>query len=150
MRMPWIEWDGERVLKLIYLLEFKTQEKRKVLTFKTNKDFSRWFYKKVKYLFNSDVLTTVPISTKKARIFHRKDWLWLRIRSVLTKISFRNDTWFLMAIWTESVRTTVYYKFVKIKNIIINWLLQSVNISSMRSEERRVGKECRSRWSPYH
>ena len=23
-------------------------------------------------------------------------------------------------------------------------------IRSMRSEERRVGKECRSRWSPYH
>ena len=23
-------------------------------------------------------------------------------------------------------------------------------ITSMRSEERRVGKECRSRWSPYH
>ena len=22
--------------------------------------------------------------------------------------------------------------------------------SHMRSEERRVGKECRSRWSPYH
>src|SRR2546430_13263840 len=30
---------------------------------------------------------------------------------------------------------------------------QSFQISSMRSirsEERRVGKECRSRWSPYH
>src|SRR3712207_1767189 len=25
-----------------------------------------------------------------------------------------------------------------------------VNISTNRSEERRVGKECRSRWSPYH
>ena len=25
---------------------------------------------------------------------------------------------------------------------------QSVNVG--RSEERRVGKECRSRWSPYH
>ena len=24
------------------------------------------------------------------------------------------------------------------------------NIQTMRSEERRVGKECRSRWSPYH
>ena len=24
------------------------------------------------------------------------------------------------------------------------------NIFSGRSEERRVGKECRSRWSPYH
>ena len=30
---------------------------------------------------------------------------------------------------------------------------ESVNTSAydqMRSEERRVGKECRSRWSPYH
>ena len=25
-----------------------------------------------------------------------------------------------------------------------------VQIGSHRSEERRVGKECRSRWSPYH
>ena len=23
-------------------------------------------------------------------------------------------------------------------------------VKKMRSEERRVGKECRSRWSPYH
>ena len=23
-------------------------------------------------------------------------------------------------------------------------------VDTMRSEERRVGKECRSRWSPYH
>ena len=29
--------------------------------------------------------------------------------------------------------------------------LQEENIRKMsRSEERRVGKECRSRWSPYH
>src|SRR3712207_9480863 len=27
---------------------------------------------------------------------------------------------------------------------------QPVMIHSARSEERRVGKECRSRWSPYH
>ena len=26
----------------------------------------------------------------------------------------------------------------------------TIEISSWRSEERRVGKECRSRWSPYH
>ena len=24
------------------------------------------------------------------------------------------------------------------------------NVTNDRSEERRVGKECRSRWSPYH
>src|SRR6266404_9538416 len=27
---------------------------------------------------------------------------------------------------------------------------QKEGLSSVRSEERRVGKECRSRWSPYH
>src|SRR2546430_9792776 len=26
----------------------------------------------------------------------------------------------------------------------------SKNLDGVRSEERRVGKECRSRWSPYH
>ena len=25
-----------------------------------------------------------------------------------------------------------------------------LNLKGSRSEERRVGKECRSRWSPYH
>ena len=42
--------------------------------------------------------------------------------------------------------------------LIITILLQSSNSDGMsgaiaghrRSEERRVGKECRSRWSPYH
>ena len=28
--------------------------------------------------------------------------------------------------------------------------ISGITISSSRSEERRVGKECRSRWSPYH
>ena len=27
---------------------------------------------------------------------------------------------------------------------------QACGFSERRSEERRVGKECRSRWSPYH
>ena len=28
--------------------------------------------------------------------------------------------------------------------------MDSIAITDHRSEERRVGKECRSRWSPYH
>ena len=28
--------------------------------------------------------------------------------------------------------------------------LGSKDLDTLRSEERRVGKECRSRWSPYH
>src|SRR5258708_39864801 len=27
---------------------------------------------------------------------------------------------------------------------------EDLKVGDMRSEERRVGKECRSRWSPYH
>src|SRR5256885_17219724 len=34
---------------------------------------------------------------------------------------------------------------------LVGWLLQlSGKLTGVRSEERRVGKECRSRWSPYH
>src|SRR2546425_8297486 len=33
------------------------------------------------------------------------------------------------------------------RNVELMWLL---NRLAPRSEERRVGKECRSRWSPYH
>ena len=29
-------------------------------------------------------------------------------------------------------------------------VLAGVEMAKRRSEERRVGKECRSRWSPYH
>ena len=30
------------------------------------------------------------------------------------------------------------------------WAKLALNAALIRSEERRVGKECRSRWSPYH
>ena len=34
---------------------------------------------------------------------------------------------------------------------LVTCVLQSSSATTvMRSEERRVGKECRSRWSPYH
>ena len=34
--------------------------------------------------------------------------------------------------------------------ILIDLVLAGDNAIIIRSEERRVGKECRSRWSPYH
>ena len=30
------------------------------------------------------------------------------------------------------------------------YILKTFGVETTRSEERRVGKECRSRWSPYH
>src|ERR1043166_4190289 len=35
-------------------------------------------------------------------------------------------------------------------NHVLHTALVKVATGLMRSEERRVGKECRSRWSPYH
>src|SRR3712207_9277988 len=35
-------------------------------------------------------------------------------------------------------------------NTIFDDIRNSRTLSEDRSEERRVGKECRSRWSPYH
>ena len=32
----------------------------------------------------------------------------------------------------------------------VGWCVSIANSIGIRSEERRVGKECRSRWSPYH
>ena len=32
----------------------------------------------------------------------------------------------------------------------VNYFIKALATSAERSEERRVGKECRSRWSPYH
>ena len=37
---------------------------------------------------------------------------------------------------------------IKLPNFLIGGVY--VKIEYLRSEERRVGKECRSRWSPYH
>ena len=44
----------------------------------------------------------------------------------------------------ELLAVTVGLEFVK---LLVRHQLQDV---LLRSEERRVGKECRSRWSPYH
>src|SRR5450432_376351 len=38
----------------------------------------------------------------------------------------------------------------KTKSRRIAFLASRTNVALSRSEERRVGKECRSRWSPYH
>ena len=52
----------------------------------------------------------------------------------------------------HKTRTTVYDIFNR-KSIDIDLLVtisEVLQFDFIRSEERRVGKECRSRWSPYH
>src|SRR5574340_1095952 len=40
--------------------------------------------------------------------------------------------------------------FNMLSSLVITFLPRSKRLLISRSEERRVGKECRSRWSPYH
>ena len=44
-----------------------------------------------------------------------------------------------------------YRGMLKGLDVLIDWLEENDPAQlEVRSEERRVGKECRSRWSPYH
>ena len=50
-------------------------------------------------------------------------------------------------------RRIIEMGFIKGKTVevVLNAPLKDpIKYKIMRSEERRVGKECRSRWSPYH
>ena len=56
---------------------------------------------------------------------------------------------------TERTREIGICKSIGAKphSILLQFLFESASIcllGGLRSEERRVGKECRSRWSPYH
>ena len=41
-------------------------------------------------------------------------------------------------------------KYVQLKDAATGYEDTGIKTKNARSEERRVGKECRSRWSPYH
>ena len=40
--------------------------------------------------------------------------------------------------------------YLSLPEVLKNYFLRGRHNLVVRSEERRVGKECRSRWSPYH
>ena len=52
---------------------------------------------------------------------------------------------------TAGENAGMYYctgtEFIRLDNVAQD---RTGEINAARSEERRVGKECRSRWSPYH
>src|SRR2546430_1807860 len=56
----------------------------------------------------------------------------------------------LIAIGLALVIIVFLYQPVKVEGTSMAPLLSDQERIFIRSEERRVGKECRSRWSPYH
>ena len=53
------------------------------------------------------------------------------------------------AIRQENQRQEDHVELIASENYVSRAVLIAQG-SQLRSEERRVGKECRSRWSPYH
>ena len=62
---------------------------------------------------------------------------------------------------TFTSRSRMLKRVLYLKNVFTSWhlrfsfscqmrFIKNQFFSNQRSEERRVGKECRSRWSPYH
>ena len=50
----------------------------------------------------------------------------------------------------ESTPRDIIHRYEKIHTTVYENEYLGVQYVADRSEERRVGKECRSRWSPYH
>ena len=60
-----------------------------------------------------------------------------------------------MKVLIETITSRKGYKFFENEDELNKYLSQNCDKIAeyeilQRSEERRVGKECRSRWSPYH
>src|SRR5260370_35996071 len=73
-----------------------------------------------------------PKSRRTIRLSHLQYWRWLsRIVRLDFGRSFQHDARPVLAKIGERLPITLF-------------------LNILRSEERRVGKECRSRWSPYH
>src|SRR6266567_3063075 len=56
--------------------------------------------------------------------------------------------WEIVAVFAVSLGASGLYALVSFIGSLT--AKQSLSKQTARSEERRVGKECRSRWSPYH
>ena len=54
---------------------------------------------------------------------------------------------FLLCMFFVAILIQIFARYAAIPLL---WTEELANYSLTRSEERRVGKECRSRWSPYH
>ena len=50
----------------------------------------------------------------------------------------------------NELETQLYYRHLPPKEVALRVMEAACKFYDARSEERRVGKECRSRWSPYH
>ena len=99
-----------------------------IATFKNLSNFSTWLY----------------------RIAYNVFYDYIRSRKETTELDSR-EVDATNSVEQENVgqRMDIYQSLEKLKEVE-RTCITLFYIEDVRSEERRVGKECRSRWSPYH
>ena len=85
-----------------------------------------------------DVVTTDPADATFTKIWFSGKVQWVRVKAGMDKAAAFLETHRYAALKGGSMA------FTKMEGTTVNIK------DKVRSEERRVGKECRSRWSPYH
>ena len=60
------------------------------------------------------------------------------------------DTQNLSDLWLIQSDIQAHRQCIMKHLLTLDWIMLTLHLKLTRSEERRVGKECRSRWSPYH
>ena len=70
--------------------------------------------------------------------------------SFLPNIEFVSLLIILYTLVFEKRTVVIIYLFALLEGILYGFGVWWIMYLYVRSEERRVGKECRSRWSPYH
>ena len=72
----------------------------------------------------------------------------------IIKKRWNGDVWFISVQYAVNGINYTCTEQISMENLIFQYgkyPILSINyLTYSRSEERRVGKECRSRWSPYH
>ena len=120
------------------------------------------------FIFMGNMMSSSGVAEKAFRILHR--WMsgvngGLAVATVLLAMMFAATTGVVgaseTAIGLLAVPTMLKARYSKALasgcvcaggtlGILIPPSIMLILYAPMRSEERRVGKECRSRWSPYH
>ena len=92
------------------------------------------------------VKSVFPFSNVLKQVLFKRATVFLGVPAIYTAMSKAKIPWYFR--WFNRVRLFISGGAPLAEQTILDFKAKFPRL--LRSEERRVGKECRSRWSPYH